>query len=104
MSQQTPNCPHWALKPLATLKQIEIQNGHLSEDEKWHTTDVEKLASSLDPQDLGQDSEALFADIARKMHASGMNSQQIADIINQHMTPDKKLKYCNAEEVNDCLA
>ena len=103
------SCPEWADLMIRRLGEIERQLGHLpNANEEYRGDDLEDMAQKAfgdDPEGEITEAaaEALFAEIVRRLAQAKFSEAAIATLINSRLTPNARLKYCDAAEVAEAL-
>ena len=98
--------PESLKKKIIELKRIETELGHLP-PETWAVKELQRR--TLDPDfpfhanQLEQQTELLFGDICDDLTEIGFSTEDIAQVINEHLQYQGGPKYCNALEVAESL-
>lgn len=101
-------CPSWAEELIEYLRKVEVFRGTIPDNPNWHDETVKTLASRITSEELpvfdDDKLEYLFKKIAVKLSEAGFSPEETASFINARLTlPYGPTKYCNEEEIEDCL-
>ena len=97
--------PSGIVENLKELRALETSLGNIPKED-WFLKDLERIALSSDKRELSQaehDTETIFEDICLELSELGVESAEIADIINSYMKFEGGLAYCNTAEVEEAL-
>ena len=126
----SPECPKWAADLLEKLQRIEVKLGNIQEvgdttSDGWRTRALNDLMAANEAAASGESgdsddhhdnaplsgddgaadvAEAIFARVGAGLLEDGFDANQIAAIINSKVgSKAVRLKYCDANDVNEAL-
>ena len=104
--KQPEHLPKQIQEKIELLRNLETKLGHLPPSE-WSVKDLSTRLNNpqhgFQSSQLEQQTELIFGDICDELSDLGMSSEQIADVINRHLSYEGGPSYCNAREVGESL-